>query len=176
MNLRSGSFPVVIPRSDDGRSVLRLRTFAHAFPIAKLFSLLVLVTTSVFVSATATLLVIGIALRLPLSAMRLVAIVVAACMPVCFIGWLWRGTAILESVIRWAPFHASEPIRSTVVSGLFGVGLLDTFLIAAAQISPEPEARSISANLILGVTAWGFLQFAVLGFWLSRCRKAAVRN
>jgi hypothetical protein len=49
-------------------------------------------------------------------------------------------------------------------------------LIAAAQISPESEALSISAKLILGVTAWGFLQFAVLGFWLSRCRSAAGRN
>jgi hypothetical protein len=144
--------------------------------LAKLLSVLVLVTTSVFVSATATLFVVGIALRLPLNAMQFVAIVVAACMPVCFIVWLWKGTAILEAVIRWAPFHASEPMRSTVVSGLFGVGLLDTLLIAAAQISPESEARSISAKLILGITAWGFVQFALLGFWLSRCRKPAVRN
>jgi hypothetical protein len=74
------------------------------------------------------------------SAMRFVDIVVAVCMPVCFISWLWKGTAILETVIRWAPFYASEPIRSTVVSGRFGVGLLDTLLIAAAQISPESEA------------------------------------
>jgi hypothetical protein len=150
--------------------------FADALPSAKLLSLLGLVATSVFVSASATLLVGGIALRLPLSAMRFVAFVVAACVPVCFIAWLWKGTAILETVIRWAPFHASETIRSTVVSGLFGVVLLDTLLIAAAQISPESEARSISAKLILGVTAWGFLQFALLGFWLSRCRKAAVRS
>ncbi len=150
--------------------------FADAFPSVKLLSLMGLVTTSVLVSATATLLVAGIALRLPLSAMRFVPIAVAVCMPVCFIAWLWKGTAILETVIRWAPFHASEPIRSTVVSGLFGVGLLDTLLLAATQISPESEARSISAKLILGVTAWGLLQFALLGFWLSRCRKAAVRN
>jgi hypothetical protein len=150
-----------------GRIVLSLRTFADALP-----RVLGLVITSVFVSATATLLVVGIALRLPLSAVPFVGIVVAACMPVCFIAWLWKGTAILETVIRWAPFHASEPIRSTVVSGLFGVGLLDTLLIAAAQISPESEARSISAKLILGITAWGFLQFALLGFWLGRAREA----
>jgi len=129
----------------------------------------------VFVSATVTLLVGGIALRLPFNA-TFVAIVVAACVPVCSIAWIWKGTAILESVIGWAPFHASEPIRSTVVSGLFGVGLLDIFLIAAAQILPEPEARFISAKVILGVTTWGFLLFAVLGFWLSRCRNAVVRN
>src|SRR5580700_11043555 len=82
----------------------------------------------------------------------------------------------IDRKVEGVPFHASEPIRSSVVSGLFGVGLLDTLLIATAQISPEPEARSISAKLILGVTAWGFLQFALLGFWLSRRRKAAVRS
>ena len=114
-------------------------------------------------SLAVTLVVAGIAMRFPPNAIILVTVL--TCMPVCFLAWLWLGKAILEAVIRHTPMPVSDPLRSTVVSGIFGTLLVGVLLIAAGQIAPIP---SLSRGLILAVSVWGLLAFANLGYWLGR--------
>jgi hypothetical protein len=150
-----------MPRNDDSRIVLRLR----------ILLVISLVVTSVPLSLAAMLVAAAIADRLPRSVA--VEVVLAAWLPGCFIAWLWKGAAITETVIRSVPFRASEPVRSVVVSGVFGACLSGVLLTAGAQISPQSVTASFSPKLVSAVAAWGFLTFALLGFWLSR-REAEV--
>jgi hypothetical protein len=153
-----------MPRNDDGWIMVRSR-------VGLVISLVV---TSVFLSLAATFVAAAVADRLPRSV--IVNVVVAAWMPACFIAWLWKGTATIEAVIRSVPLRASEPARSVVVSGVFGACLLGVLVTAGAQISPQSLTHSFSPKLVSGVAGWGFLTFALLGFWLSRRRGAEVPN
>ena len=145
------------------RIVLSLAAFAQNFWGGKLHSYVSLLNTTMPLSLAVMVVVAGTAMRFPPSAF--IGILVLACMPVFFVAWLWKGKAIVEAVILHTPMPVSDPLRSTVVSGIFGAVLVGVLLIAAGQIAPIP---SLSRGLILALSTWGLLAFANLGYWLGR--------